>query len=83
MTTKGILEITKKEHIVGKVFAYKKCLTPIFFMFWMESLNAMEPHLNKLKKMTNELDAIKIIVPEKVKVMFYHLDYGVTDEFTK
>jgi hypothetical protein len=33
--------------------------------------------------MTNELDAIKTTVLEEVKVMFYHLDYGVIDEFTK
>jgi len=52
-------------------------------MFWMESLDAMEPHLNKLKEMTNELDAIKTTIFEEVKVMFYHLDYGVIDEFTR
>ncbi len=56
---------------------------PIFFMFWMESLDAMEPHLNKLKEMTNELDAIETNIPKEVKVMFYHLDYGVTNEFTR
>ncbi len=43
----------------------------------------MEPHLNKLKEMTNELDAIETNIPKEVKVMFYHLDYGVTNEFTR
>jgi len=83
MTTKGIWEIIQKQNIVGKGFANKKCLTPIFFMFWMESLDVMDPHLNKLKEMTNELDAIETTIREEVKVMFYHLDYGVIDEFTR
>jgi len=49
----------------------------------MESFDAMEPHLNKVKEMTNELDAIETTILEEVKVMFYHLDYGVTNEFTR
>jgi len=83
MTTKGIWEIIQKQHIVGKGFANKKCLTPIFFMFWMESFDAIDPHLNRLKEMTNELDAIETTIREEVKVMFYHLDYDVIDEFIR
>jgi hypothetical protein len=52
-------------------------------MFWMESFDAMEPHLKKFKEMTNKLDAIKTTIPKEVKVLFYHLDYGVINEFTR
>jgi hypothetical protein len=73
MTTKGIWEIIQKQHIVGKGFANKKCLKQFFFMFWMESFDAMEPHLKKFKKTINKLDAIETTILEEVKVMFYHL----------
>jgi hypothetical protein len=49
----------------------------------MESFDAMEPHLKKFKEMTNKLDAIETTVLEEVKVMFHHLNYGVTNEFTR
>jgi hypothetical protein len=29
------------------------------------------------------MNAIETTIPKEVKVMFYHLDYGVTNEFTK
>jgi hypothetical protein len=53
------------------------------FMFWMESFDVMEPHLKKFKDMTNKLHAIKTTIPKEVKLMFYHLDYGVINEFSR
>lgn len=67
-TAKGIWDALAKCH-VDKGLANKIFLTWKFFMFQMGPTNTMEVHLNKLTTVADELETIRGVVPDEVKVM--------------
>jgi hypothetical protein len=66
-TAKGIWDALAQRH-VDKGLA-NKILTWKFFMFQMGPIDTMEVQLNKLSTMADELETIRIVVPDEVKVM--------------
>jgi hypothetical protein len=69
-TTKGVWKALAKRHLEGGL-RNRLFLMSIFFNSQMSSNETMEQHVNKLSVMVEELDAIGIKVPPKVKVLIF------------
>jgi hypothetical protein len=67
-TMKGIWEAFQNRY-VDKGLTIRLFLTWKFFTSQMNPINTMKQHLNKLRAMVEELNAIGATNPPKVKVM--------------